>query len=278
MCGQESEHTVMGSTSAFGPMDLDTRPPALERYTIGCQVQMCPHCDYANYNLEVKESVTPAFLKTEAYKTTDGHNLNTLATAFYRQALIAHECNNATREFLAYLRAAWACDDEQEYENAVTCRLAALRVMDTASKPIYDDEPTGILMRMDLLRRTRQFDAVLEYRDTKFESPFLQSLLDYEIVLAERQDPHCHTVEDAKHGGVEEVLLVANRDVPAGTEITIRILMDVFAGVLVDEEVECLEEEAELDMVVGIVRKDIPEGTELTEYNLEEYIETAPIE
>ena len=277
MCGKESEHTRIGSTSAFGPMDLDTRPPALERYTIGCKVQMCPSCGYAIYNLEVKAPVEPEFLQSEAYQTTNGHKMNDLATAFYRQGLIYHECNDAVREFVSYLHAAWACDDAHEHENAVTCRLAALHVMDTASTPIYDEEATNIIMKLDLLRRTRQFDKVLEYRDTKLETEFLQSLLDYEITLAEKQDPHCHTVEDAENGG-EEVLLVANRDITVGTEITIRVLIDAFTGMLVDEAAEYLEESDELDMVIGTVRKDIPGGVELTEYNIEEYIEPAPIE
>ena len=55
-------------------------------------------------------------------------------------------------------------------------------------------------------------------------------------------------------------------------------MIDAFTGMLVDEAAEYLEESDELDMVIGTVRKDIPGGVELTEYNIEEYIEPAPIE
>lgn len=276
MCGKKSEHTRIGSTSAFGPMDLDTRPPALERYTIGCKVQMCPSCGYAIYNLEVKTPVEPEFLQSEAYQTTNGHKMNDLATAFYRQGLIYHECNNVVREFISYLHAAWACDDAHEHENAVTCRLAALHVMDTASTPIYDAEATNIIMRLDLLRRTRQFDKVLEYRDTKLETEFLQSLLDYEIVLAERQDPHCHTVEDAENNTEEELLLIANQDIDVGTELTVRKIMQLFTGPLIEDELNEFCEEAtdsEMEMLVGITCQTIPKGTELTTFNIDTYID-----
>jgi hypothetical protein len=46
VCGTETEYTGIGSTSAFGSMDLDTRPPELERSTIFAWVQRCPECGY----------------------------------------------------------------------------------------------------------------------------------------------------------------------------------------------------------------------------------------
>ena len=46
ICGTEFEYTGIASTNAFGPTDLDTQPPEMERSTIDAWVQRCPQCGY----------------------------------------------------------------------------------------------------------------------------------------------------------------------------------------------------------------------------------------
>lgn len=198
ICNHISEHGAVGSTSAFGAMDLDTRPPALARHTMGQWIQICPHCGYVSDDLSREASIYPEMVFSEAYKTTDGYELPTLATAFYRHAMIAHAEKNAEREFFAYLHAAWACDDAQDAENAVMCRLAALRVLDDhPAGSIIPDDGSHAIVRADLLRRTGQFDAVKQYKGRRTEDAFLYHILQYQVKLAQQQDDRCHTVDEA---------------------------------------------------------------------------------
>ena len=46
ICGDEAEHALLGSTNAFGPYDLDLRPPPMARHTMQFWVQACPTCGY----------------------------------------------------------------------------------------------------------------------------------------------------------------------------------------------------------------------------------------
>ena len=41
VCGAKQTEQEMGSTSSFGPMDLDTRPPPLQRGTMEMRVHVC---------------------------------------------------------------------------------------------------------------------------------------------------------------------------------------------------------------------------------------------
>ena len=46
VCGMKQTVQEMGSTSSFGAMDLDTRPPPLRRSTMHLWVHECGECGY----------------------------------------------------------------------------------------------------------------------------------------------------------------------------------------------------------------------------------------
>lgn len=198
VCNQISEHGAVGSTSTFGAMDLDTRPPALARHTMGQWIQICPHCGYVSDDLSRETNIHPEMVFDESYKTTDGHELPTLAAAFYRHAMIAKAEQNAEKEFFAYLHAAWACDDKKDAENATMCRQASLRVLDEhPAGTVLPNDGTHDIVRADLLRRTGKFDAVTQYKGKRTEDAFLYHILQYQVKLAQQQDDQCHTVDEA---------------------------------------------------------------------------------
>lgn len=198
VCNQLSQHQVVGSTSTFGAMDLDTRPPAMARHTMGCWIQVCPHCGYVSDDIARVRRTSPAVVFTEEYKTVDGYPLHKLASDFYRHAMVAHEDKDASKEFFAYLRAAWACDDKSDAENAIVCRQAALKVLDAnAAGDILPNDGTHDIVRADLLRRTGQFDAVQQYSGKRTEDCFLYHILQYQVQLANKKDDKCHTVDEA---------------------------------------------------------------------------------
>ena len=54
VCGAEKKVIDIMSTSSFGPMDLDTRPPMMARSTLVHQIQYCENCHYSNNNISSK--------------------------------------------------------------------------------------------------------------------------------------------------------------------------------------------------------------------------------
>jgi len=58
LCGELSEHLVVGSSSSFGPPDLDTRPAELVRSTLPYWVRQGPVCGYCASDLPCKRATT----------------------------------------------------------------------------------------------------------------------------------------------------------------------------------------------------------------------------
>ena len=134
VCGKGNEVSIMTSTCHFGACDLDTRPPAMFRFTIF--LQKCSHCGYVNYDITEGNSSTKEFLDTDMYKTCDGINpASEEAKEYIQYALIqAHNkvetiWNAAETEssqedvFWGFLNAAWACDDAAELDPDEECEL-----------------------------------------------------------------------------------------------------------------------------------------------------------
>lgn len=198
MCQKESEQIMLGSTSAFGAMDLDTRPPALARHMNGCYVQECPHCGYANYSIDTPTAVSPEFFQSEPYLTIAKQDLPGTAISFCKMAMLGAEEKDASKEFWGYMRAAWVCDDENRELSARVSRLCALQTLEQNTDAIIGDSDTAAMMRADLLRRTHQFDEVVkQFKDFRSDNAFLQKLMQYELRLAKNKDHACHRVDEA---------------------------------------------------------------------------------
>ncbi len=68
VCGTENEYTGIGSTNALGSLDLDTRPPEMERSTIFTWVQRCPECGYCASDVSITRPRAQAVVNGEEYK------------------------------------------------------------------------------------------------------------------------------------------------------------------------------------------------------------------
>ncbi len=197
LCGKTSTYNVLVSTSAFGAMDLDTRPPALKRYTNRDTIQTCPHCGYVNYTVDTKTNLPAEFVRCEAYTGIEKSGLPEMAIQFYKHAEIAKAEKDDRKLFWAYLRAAWECDDAQDYTSAIKCRKDALAVLTNTNATIMGDVDALHIMTADLLRRTGQFDTVIEsYSQYQGKDAFLNKLIQYEVKLAKQQDAKCHSVDE----------------------------------------------------------------------------------
>ena len=197
ICNEFSQHVIIMSTNAFGSMDLDTRPPEMQRSTIFAWVQECPHCGYVAHELSDEPSVDAAFLKTPEYVGYGGIAFQSnLAKKFYRLYLINANAGDASDTFWAALHAAWASDDAEDEASAIICRKLALDPLDKLIEQEQDDENLKLL-KLDVLRRAKMFDEAIQYaKQLSFQEEFLQKIANLEVELTRKRDASCHTVAE----------------------------------------------------------------------------------
>lgn len=218
VCGKGNQVMVMNSTSRFGTCDLDTRPPAMFRFTMF--LQSCMHCGYVNHDITEGDNSIQEFLETELYQTCDGINpADETAKHFIQYAIIqAHSKvesilndtdSGSTQEniLMGFLNAAWACDDcakadpkyEKYKQDAIECRKRCLGLIDSIITKQQDSghKETMLGIKADLLRRTGQFEAVIsEYENKVFENPYVDQVIRFEIDLAKDKDTKTYNMQD----------------------------------------------------------------------------------
>ena len=201
VCGAESIHHVLQSTNTFGDgPDLDGRPGEMMRSTMGMWVQECPVCGVVACDLEEDGPVTAQWLKQKSYRTCDGIQFaSDLAKRFYRYYKILDFEGDHEASFHQVLCAAWACDDVGDKENAQHCRLLALEALDKIKQLMEEWKCAEDLwlVKVDLLRRTGQFEKAIELSDSiSLSDDFLNGLLWFEADLARKKDSACYCADD----------------------------------------------------------------------------------
>ena len=197
ICKKKSTQTILASSSTFGPSDLDKRPPEMLRSTMWCWIQECPHCGYISGDIEKKVKINKKWLQSEEYINGNGVKFSSyLAKKFYKQFLICLQAEDTKGAFFAALHAAWVCDDTRDFDNAVFCRILALEMLKELLKS-PDAEEDLVIIRADLLRRTCDFDTLIEeYQNKKFSSDLLDQIIAFQIEKAKVRDDRCYTVGD----------------------------------------------------------------------------------
>ena len=199
VCKKESSHPIIASTNAFGSPDLDTRPPEGKRSTMHCWIQVCPNCGYVASDISKEVSVNRTFLDSRAYRECDGNLfLSTLAQNFFRQHLLAKKEGNLQTSFFALLHAAWASDDNNETYGAIRCRKLAITQLEQwmATPERNRNDNTLLLMKADLLRRSRDFSTLIDqFEEKNMEDPFYQKLIDFQVSRAKQQDAERYRID-----------------------------------------------------------------------------------
>ncbi len=205
VCGREKNYIQLGSSNSFGPCDLDLRPPEMMRSTMHTWIEECPFCGYVMGNISSfpenvsEKSVLEKFVYSKAYQTAEGtHFKSELAERFYKRYILEREFGEISRSFDSLLRAAWACDDAGDKENAVHCRKEALKFLDIM---ISKDETNEnlILQKADILRRSGMFEEVIkQYGDKKFSGELLKNIASFQVEKSKLKDDKCYTVRDVK--------------------------------------------------------------------------------
>lgn len=159
----------------------------------------CPYCGYIAKNIDLSTVVTEAWLaRVEFINANNIEFKSELAKRCYKEYLINLEDENIYKAFAVILNAAWACDDAQDIGNAVLCRNLALDLIDELIEK-EDDPSTLMLQKIDLLRRSNQFNKALgEFSGISMDKDLLQDILDFQLEKAKKHDNACYTVEDVK--------------------------------------------------------------------------------
>ena len=203
VCQAESMQIILLSSSSFSAPDLDLRPASMARNTMQWWIQKCPKCGYVAKDIAAEcPSVQDVMdtIKSDAYQSCDGRcPMPKLAQDFYRQFLLATKAKDA---FWALLHAAWECDDYGDEENARYCRSLALEKLNLVIEQAKNKEELQVV-RMDLLRRTANFDMLIqEYQGKRFSDDTLNQIAAFQLDRARSRDTACYTVTDAMNANL----------------------------------------------------------------------------
>lgn len=197
-CSKETEVTEITSTNAFGPCDLDLRPPKMQRSTIHVTLQVCPHCGYATNNLEKTPDNLEKFLKV--FPTlTKGNDIvghYRLAGDIWRLVDEDHD-----RAFGMYLRGAWCADDKGATDRAKEMRLLVLEEARHLLAEMDTPTPDFLLRISDIARRALEFDyanSLLKQAKDLAPQGFVAKVIDLEQKLIEAKDTACHKVDEVE--------------------------------------------------------------------------------
>jgi hypothetical protein len=205
-CGSAQDVTVLGSTNAFGSMDLDMRPPPMERDTLSVQIHQCAACGFCAGDLESSEGVDLAQVgKPEYLAILEDERFPNLANRFRAFAYLATAAGSPVPACWGYMRAAWVCDDAGTAYgvSAASCRRDAVKTFDlihAKGLTLSPDTETDEVLRLDLLRRAGDFQSVIDAA-TKLRGGDLPDILDrianFQAEQAELGVTSCFTVDDA---------------------------------------------------------------------------------
>ncbi len=194
VCGAESRHTIITKVQANGAPDMDLRPPEPHRSTMECWVMECPECGYCNGDLCIPLNADKDYIQSDEYKNLGGIKTeNPLVTRFIRKALVCQKNKDYKEAVQSYLYGSWVCDDINDEVNALECRKKALDIMDENNI----DDDNFILLRADILRRTGQFDKVInDYGKKFFNVPLMLLASQYQVKLAKDKDSSVHRMSE----------------------------------------------------------------------------------
>lgn len=205
VCGTRSEHRGIMSTSAWGPSDLDTRPPQMERSTMFAWVRRCPKCGYCARNSSATGPRAREIISGKEYREQlSDPACPGLANSFLCRGILDRESGDYATATWDLMHAAWVCDDAGHADQAIACRRKAADMFKEAEghgqQVAGQQDGSGTAILVDLLRRSGRRDearkVIAERRDGISDDTVLR-VLDFQAVLLDRDDVAGHTVTEA---------------------------------------------------------------------------------
>ncbi len=204
ICGNETAHTVIGSTYVSGSPDLDTRPPAMQRSTIHTWVQRCLNCGACFASLNQTDACAEDVIQTPEYLAQlNNADFPELANAFLCESMIRERGGDWASATWSLIHAAWTCDDTEHTDQAMHCRkraAAMLRKAESHDRAVADQPGASTAILIDLLRRANELceaTAVIQDNRETVSNDTIALIMDYQKALIEARDLGCHTIQEA---------------------------------------------------------------------------------
>lgn len=204
-CGTINDITQLGSTNAFGAMDLDTRPPEMQRSTMRYWLQSCTKCGLSVSDLSKVENETLKYFKSDEFKQKHAsENFKSLAERFWTAHLLSLKSEDTREAAGNILHAAWASDDSKDTHSSTRAREIFIETLEeTGNDPSFltPSEPlAGYLMLSDINRRISRFDEAKRLAQHVVENGegFIQEIGQFVIDLCEKRDSGCYNVQGQK--------------------------------------------------------------------------------
>ena len=207
VCGREQSVQEMGSTSSFGPMDLDTRPPPVRRHSLWLWVHECEECGFVAPELRNAAPTDARHVASREYRAELNHaGRERLASRFVCRSLLDEAAGDLVAAGWRRVHAAWASDDAGHDTEARVQRFEAIGLFERArldgeramKSVVGGDE----VLLADLSRRAGAFEQAYGYCRAGLVLPelpaFMKRLLFFEQRLAVACDPDCHTVAEVE--------------------------------------------------------------------------------
>ena len=207
VCGAAQTVMELGSTNAFGSMDLDTRPPEMRRSTIDLWVHECESCGFVSEQLSEASDAERVVVRSGRYRAElERKDRPRMASRFVCRALLREAEGDLVNAGWRRLHAAWVCDDEEQADEAREQRMSAVAVFErtrAAGGEVMAGTPGGDeLLLAELLRRTGELERAMERCEAGLAlddvPEFIRSCLELERRLIEAGDTACHTVGEAE--------------------------------------------------------------------------------
>lgn len=203
LCGAASKHQCLNSTNAFGPPDLDLRPPPMQRSTIRLWVEECPRCGYIADDIEEADDVARA---AWSKGVPEGDALlaraSGLVARFLRLSLVEERSEQAEEAAQHALWAAWVADDEgNALATELRCRAADILLGVRADWGDDEDGATQQLRLVDVLRRAERWTEAIAMAEGLLKRQSLddtmRSIAAFQTACAAARDAACYTIDEA---------------------------------------------------------------------------------
>ena len=193
LCAQTFSAFALSTASSGRTFDLDFRPHGPQRAAIGAGLFPCPECGYVMRNKDHRitdpqlQKRLQQMIRSEDYMhpllgTIEGRGKACMQRAYIEDLI--HPGNG----YEYYLQAVWAADDADGQKSAAALRELAL--LSLARKQTLSEEEE--LIRIDLLRRTGQFEEARAHCRKEGKSPLFSLIAAVQMRLLEKKDESCH--------------------------------------------------------------------------------------
>ena len=211
ICNAENEVFNLGSTNSFGHTDLDYRPTGMARYTLIYEVQTCINCgfsspiissDFKELLPENKEEQKEQLIKikkiiaSKEYKELlSNESFPDFSNLFLAASLIQEKIGNYNHAFNMSIKSAWIADDNSNINAAKYSREKAFELIDKTTDDFIDNK-TRLLLKIELLRRTEQFEEANEIIEAALEElksdDHTMQIIKFQSVLIHKKDKAVH--------------------------------------------------------------------------------------